>query len=130
MQIKGRLSLIAPFVLRIGIAIVLLWFGVNELMRPHVWTAYVPEIVAQYLPFSVYLFVIFNGVVEVILGFLLVVGYRIRIVSGLVTLHLLLIVLSVGYNDIGVRDFGLFMAALSLFLMEHHPLSMDNRREG
>ena len=54
------------------------------------------------------------AVLDMALGILLILVVWTRIVAVIAALHLLSIVIGLGYNDIAVRDFGLFMAALAL----------------
>ena len=117
----------APVVLRIAIAFVLLWFGIDELRHPAFWTTYLPKWLLTILPLAPVTLVALNGTVEFMIGLALLIGVRTRTFAALAALHLLAIVLAVGYNDIGVRDFGLFLAAVALFLMARHPLSLDER---
>jgi uncharacterized membrane protein YphA (DoxX/SURF4 family) len=105
----------APVVLRVGVCIVYLWFGFTQLINPAMWTAVLPDY-ASLVPVSAQNLVLINGVSEIILALLLLIGIRVRIISLLLTLHAFHIMTVVGYNAIGVRDFGIFVAVLSVFL--------------
>ena len=111
--------------LRIGLGLVLLWFGISETFDPKTWSSYVPLLVQSLLPITVTTFVMVHGIIEVIFGSLLLIGFAQRIVSVLVSLHLLSILIGVGYNEIGVRDFGLVMAAIALALSEPDAYTLD-----
>jgi uncharacterized membrane protein YphA (DoxX/SURF4 family) len=93
-------------------SIVILWFSVQQLLHTQVWTAYVPDSVAKFLHISAFALVIFNAVFELIFGILLAFGWQTRIVALLLGLHLFDIMWTVGYGEIGVRDFGLAVATL------------------
>lgn len=108
---------IGLFVLRLGLSVVLLWFGMNEVINPSQWTNYVPEYVTKFIPVGVFYFVLINGIIEIALGLMLLLGIATKLISLLVAIHLLAIVFSVGYNEIGIRDFGLAMSALGLFFI-------------
>ena len=114
----------APIVVRLAIALVFLWFGSNQIMAPGEWFGYLPGFVPEQ---SMAMFVTFNGIGEIILGLLLVMGLFTRIVALLLALHLLGIIFFVGYNEIGVRDFGLMLAALSIALQGHDSWCFDAR---
>lgn len=114
----------SPIVLRIGLGLVMLWFGSQQIINPASWVGYLPEWIDK-LPISPTSFVYMNGWFEVILGILLIKGFYTRIVAGLLSLHLLSITLTVGYNEIGVRDFGLSMALISTFLYGSSEWSLD-----
>jgi|TARA_B100001971_G_C17965513_1_gene419644 uncharacterized membrane protein YphA (DoxX/SURF4 family) len=102
-------------VLRIGLALVVLWFGLNQIFDSASWMGYLPGFVFN-LPISAELFVLLNGIAEVVLGGLLLVGLFTRLASGLLFLHLFGISVSLGYNDVMIRDLGLSIAMLSVFL--------------
>lgn len=102
-------------VLRIGLALVFLWFGSNQLLFTKDWLVWLPP-TAFHLPISAEALVMLNGSMEVALGLLLLLGLFTRVVALLLALHLLPIILTVGYNDVGVRDFGLMMAMFSVVI--------------
>jgi len=101
-------------IIRIGLALVLLWFGLDEIINPENWFGYFPNTLVSLLPFSLETFFMINGILEILAGILLLVGFKTRIVAFIVALHLLSITIAIGYNDIGIRDFGLTVMAVSL----------------
>lgn len=111
-------------VLRIGMGLVMIWFGSQQLMSPTSWFGFLPEWTAS-LPISQTTFVLLNGWFEIVAGLLLIAGFYTRIVALLLALHLLGIVFSVGYNPTGVRDFGLTIALFSLTLHGETEWSVD-----
>lgn len=113
--------------LRIGLGILLLLFGMDELRNPENWLGFIPPWLSNLLPFSASTFLKINASVEIIFGALLLLGMFTRIVAFLAALHMLGIVVSVGYNDIGIRDFAIFCAALALFFSESYYFSLDNK---
>ena len=98
--------------LRVGLASVFLWFGVNQLLFPEHFQGYVPLWAAAH---STSLLIV-NGTVEVILGVMLIIGIWTKMSALLLALHLVDIIFSIGYNDIAVRDFGLAVATFTVFL--------------
>ena len=62
---------------------------------------------------------------------MLLLGLGIKLSSLLVAIHLFIIVISVGYNEIGVRDFGLAMSALALFILslQHEPSHLSKKQK-
>ncbi len=112
--------------LRLGLGLVLIWFGVSEILDPVTWSAYVPSLVEPLLPVPVTTFVMVNGGLEIILGGFLILGFYLQLTSIIVALHMFFIVLGVGYNEIGVRDFGLFMAAVALAVSEDLRYTLDS----
>lgn len=106
----------APVVLRIGISLVFLWFGWQQLSDTSLWAPVIPAFYTDLSGLSPETFVLINGWFEVVFGFLLLLGAFTRPVAFLLMLHMLHVTFTVGYNGVGVRDFGLSMAAISVFL--------------
>jgi uncharacterized membrane protein YphA (DoxX/SURF4 family) len=105
----------APSLLRISIALVFLWFGLNQLLNSSAWLAWLPSWMSSLslLPTTI---ILLNGLFETVLGLLLLMGFLVRPVALLLSLHLFGIVFSIGYNDIAVRDVGLALATFVVFL--------------
>ncbi len=100
-------------ILRITLAVVFLWFGVQQLYVPTEWAGFVPEFLGKVM--SPAIFVLLNGVVEVLFGMLLLSGFYVRFVSFILAIHLFGIAISMGYTPIMVRDVGLSLATLAVF---------------
>ncbi|MBI2572342.1 DoxX family membrane protein [Candidatus Woesearchaeota archaeon] len=117
----------APAVLRISISLVFLWFGLNQLILPDNFMGYLPDFLLQldYAKTLIY----FNGAAEVILGTMLLIGFLVRPVALLLALHLLTIAIGLGYNDIMIRDLGLTLATVSIFLGGADIWTIDSRRK-
>ena len=101
-------------VLRIGIAYVLFWFGINQLIAPERWVYFLPETLRALFPVSPEVLVLINGGVEVVFGCLILFGIWLRVSALLMGLHLLAIAISLGNSPSGARDFGLALATLAL----------------
>ncbi|MBL7056377.1 DoxX family protein [Candidatus Woesearchaeota archaeon] len=132
-------------IIRIGIALVLLWFGIHQLINPESFLSYVPEALYQHptemmhehslqmmhnieKP-SVHFLVMGNGVFETIAGLFLLLGFYTRIIAFVTFLHLFLIALSLGYNDLMIRDLGLSIMLLSLVFSGAGKFSLDNKKK-
>ena len=109
------MSKYASIVLRTGIAIVFLWFGFSQISKPVQWTLMVPDY-ASLIPLSTITMIYLNGILEIVFAALLLLGLYTRITSLLLALHLFHIVTIVGYGAVGIRDFALALATLSIFL--------------
>ena len=118
----------APVIVRIGISLVYLWFGINQLVNPGAWISWVPDYAVKLAPFPVTTLVLINGGLETILGFFLFLGLWTRIVAGILSLHALHLLSVVGYGAIGTRDFGIMMAIISVFLNGPDVFSFDDWR--
>lgn len=120
----NRRAKFAPVFVRFAISLVVLWFGVNQLSNPEQWISQLPEWTTK-LPVSQVGLIYFNGWFELVFGLALFVGFYTRLSAFLIAIHLLHITITVGYSAIGVRDFGLAISALSVFLSGSDIWSID-----
>jgi uncharacterized membrane protein YphA (DoxX/SURF4 family) len=110
-----KLERYAKPVLRIGMGLVFLYFGYQQLTNTALWTGFVPDFALAF-GFAAEKIVLINSFFELSFGVLLLLGLFTRIVSFVLALHLFVISFSLGFNDLGVRDFGLAVATLVVFL--------------
>ncbi|MFZ2150333.1 MAG: DoxX family membrane protein [Minisyncoccia bacterium] len=120
-----KMKVIAPTIVRTGVALVILWFGVQQLIDTNAWVGLIPSWATSLSGFEASTLVIINGSMEIVIGTLLLLGFFTTIIGLLSALHLLLITYVVGYNGVGVRDFGLAMGAISTFLYGADSFSLD-----
>jgi len=108
---------------RISISLVFLWFGLNQIFDSTNFLGYLPDFIlnSDYATAAV----ITNGIFETIFGSLLLVGFLTRFSSLVLGVQLLIITVSLGYNDIMIRDLGLSLVTLSLVLGGKHKWSLD-----
>jgi uncharacterized membrane protein YphA (DoxX/SURF4 family) len=118
----SRYARYAPALVRYALALVFLTFGIMQLVDAGSWLGYVPSFVPIDARTAVYL----NGVADAVFGILLALGVWTRIVALLAALHLLGITLSLGFNEIAVRDFGLSLALISVVLHGPDALCLGN----
>ena len=116
----------SPIILRIGISLVFLWFGLTNIFTPDNLVVYLPEF-AFSLSIQPTTIMLINGIFETIFGFLLLIGLFTRTSSFLLTIHLLIIALSLGYNDITIRDLGLAIATFAIFIHGKDKWCLDNK---
>jgi uncharacterized membrane protein YphA (DoxX/SURF4 family) len=128
-SLSKKMTIIAPATVRIGLSLVFLWFGSQQILDANVWTGLIPTQVTQLSGISALSFVYMNGAFEIIFGLCLLVGFFTRLSALLLAIHLLGITVTIGYNDVGVRDFGLTMASLSVFLYGADAWSLDRHLE-
>lgn len=62
--------------------------------------------------------VLANGTFDMVMGALIAMNLFTRIVALLAAIHILFITFEIGFNEIGMRDFGLSMATFALFFLE------------
>lgn len=115
----------APVVLRYGLVFVFVWFGISQLVDQARWVSLIPEFVTEMTGLSASTFVIINGSFEILAAILLAFGIQIRIVAGLLALHMFTIVIDLGLTAVGVRDIGLVFACLSVALHGADKYSFD-----
>lgn len=108
---------LGAYILRLGLAVVFLWFGFSQLFDSLSWVAIVPSWAVDLIHLPPAMIVLANGIFEVVLGSLLAMGFLVRIVSLLLALHLAVIVFDIGFSATGVRDFGLVVSSFVLFLI-------------
>lgn len=98
--------------LRIGLVLVYIYFGISQLMDPLAYSSFVPGwgIISFLDPTTI---VYFNAIFELVFAVLLLTGVWSKWVSIILGVHLGVITLAVGFNPIGVRDFGLTLATFA-----------------
>lgn len=101
-------------ILRYGMALVFLYFGISQIVDTANFLGYLPNFLFN-TSFASTLILI-NGVFEIIASILLIIGYKTRIVATILALHLALITFEVGWSQTGIRDFGLTIATTAIAL--------------
>ncbi|MBS3094824.1 DoxX family protein [Candidatus Pacearchaeota archaeon] len=110
-------------ILRISLSLVFLFFGISQIYNPASWTGFVPSFVSSIITPGTAILI--NGFVEIFFGLLLIFGLYTRFSSLILGLHLFGIAFSIGFNPLGIRDFGLALATLSIFFSEPDKLCLD-----
>ena len=116
------------FVARIGIAAVFLWFGIDKFVHTINWIGWVPEWMQALIPMSMTNFMYVQGIIEAVIGLLLLIGYNVRFAGLLAVLTLAgveIAMVGTGQAEMMLRDAGLLAASLSLFLTGSDCLSID-----
>ena len=116
----------APIVVRYGIGIVFLLIGLDQAFKPESWTSWLPSF-ASNLPISGETFFFLTGIFNTIVGVLLLIGLFTRIAAFLAALHLVGVMMTIGYNDVFIRDLGLFLMAISVLFFGADKFCLDNR---
>ena len=106
--------------LRLGLAIVFLWFGIDKILHSAYWlNAWVPQGVQAFIArFSLtgVQFVYLNGIFEILVGLSLVTGVFAKLFSALAILFLIGVLIFAGISEVTIRDFGLIGGFLSVLL--------------
>jgi len=104
-------------ILRVGLALVYLWFGFSQLFDSLNWVYLVPNWAVNLSHLPPAMIVLANGLFEVIVGTFLIIGFFVRPMTLLYVAHLFVISVEMGISSAGVRDIGLTLSALALFLL-------------
>ena len=115
----------SPVILRIGIAFVFLWFGANQIADTNSWIAYIPSWVTSLSGLSVQTIVYMNAAFEILFGTALLFGFYTRFVAFFLMLHMIDITFTVGFDSIGIRDLGLSVAMIVIWLNGSDFFSLD-----
>ena len=119
----------AVLILRIGIGLVFLLFGIDKLRRPLNWVIYLPADMGQAIQnsglVSVVQFLGIQGFIEAALGFHLIVGCLGRWTALGCSVLLMAIISVIGFGETGIRDVGLLSAALALTFLGPGDWSID-----
>ena len=122
---KESMRSLAPAVVRVGVAVVFIWFGYQQVINAAPWTVLVPSWLPSLSGIDAINFIYFNAFFEIIFGLCLFLGLFTRVVGFFLALHMMQITYLVGYNDVGVRDFGLSLATIGVFLYGVSDWSLD-----
>ncbi len=106
--------------IRIGLAAVFLWFGVNKFIQPQSWVdAWMPQW-AQHAALAVGMSatnaVFLLGIFEVLVAISLATGFFTRAFASAAAVFLLVVLVVSGLNGIVVRDIGLIAALVALVI--------------
>ncbi len=112
-------------VLRIGLAILFLWFGFSQFFDQSMWTSWVPAWAMALTGLEAEMIVLLNGGFEIALGSLLALGLYTRAAATLLGLHLAVLVFEIGLTPIGMRDFAIMAATFALALLPPDHYALD-----
>lgn len=115
-----------PLILRVGLGLVFLVLGANKATRPEIWVGWIPIQLKAFIP-DANQFLIFNGIIEAILGLLLIIGLYTKIAAALSGLFLFFVLLFFGADDITSRDIGLMAMAAAIILLGPGEASVDEK---
>lgn len=102
-------------ILRVGLATTFLWIGILILKDPEAWGGYVSPWAVRLLPVSLSQSLLGTAVLDIAIGFLLLIDFWVVPASAAAALHLIIVLTVSGITDITVRDIGLLAASVALF---------------
>ena len=117
-------------VLRLGLGIVFLVFGLWKATAPVQWVIFLPNWVAGMVADSDSIDALgtlrMMGFVEAVLGLQLLIGLFTKLTAAVCTALLAGIIFHVGLDQVGIRDLGLLFAAVALSISGGGPWSLDH----
>ena len=106
--------------LRLGLAAVFLWFGIDKMFQPAYWlNAWVPQGIQSLIEgFSLtgLQFIYLNGIFEILVGLSMVTGVFMKFFSASAIIFLIGVLVFVGISEVTVRDFGLIGGFVAVVL--------------
>ena len=114
--------------LRIGLGVVFFWFGVDKFIHPDFWIGFIPGYMIPLIPVSLALFNVIQGVVETVVGVLLIIGLWRQVAAifaGLILIPIIVVTFGFGTYDLALRDIGLLSIAVVLAVTPETFLSID-----
>lgn len=110
--------MISYLILRLSLAFVFLWFGIDKFIHPNYWiNAWIPAWFVRILNnfgIEVLSFIYINGIFEVTVGISFILNLFLKVIGFFAVLFLIAVILTNGLNEITVRDIGLFGGILTL----------------
>ena len=105
---------ISEKILRIGLSVVIIWFGISQLINRQIWIGDLPASAFDLSFISTINLVYINGIFETLFGILLLLNQCSKVVSTILAIHMLTIIMHLGYNEIAIRDFAICIGFISL----------------
>ena len=103
-------------ILRVGLAITFLWIGVLIFKQPQAWGGYLQPWAAGLLPFSLSQTMIATAILDIIIGFLLLIDLFVWIAALIGAIHLVVVLTVSGITDITVRDIAILSAIIAIMV--------------
>jgi len=122
MNFKFNKENLGIYILRFGLSIVFLYFGISQILDQSRWIYLVPDRFFNFYINEVLKskLVFVNGIFDIVVALSLLSGIFLKIFSILGFIHLISItIFSLGFTPSGIRDLGLAFAVLALFFLSH-----------
>lgn len=103
-------------ILRVGVAITFLWIGILILKVPEAWGGYLQPWAVGLLPISIEQAMVGTAILDIVIGFFLLIDSFVWFAALVGALHLLLVLTVSGITDITVRDIAILAAAIALMI--------------
>lgn len=104
-------------IMRIGMGITFLWIGILIFRDPEGWGGFIQPWALKLLLVPVRQAMISTAILDMVIGLLLIINRWTWIASALASVHLMIILITAGINEVTVRDIGLLGAAIALAIV-------------
>ena len=102
-------------IVRVGTAITFLWIGVLIFKQPEAWGAALQPWAAGILPVPIGDAMIGTAILDIVIGFFLLVDKYTLVFSAIGFVHLVVVLTVVGIDSITARDIAIAAATLAIF---------------
>lgn len=102
-------------IIRVSLGITFLWVGILIFRDPVYWSGFLDTWMIDLIVIPLSTFMISVAVLDVILGLLLLIDYHAWIAGFLAAVHMALVLITSGIDEVTVRDIGLLGAGLAVF---------------
>lgn len=102
-------------ILRVTVAITFLWIGILIFRDPQFWGGFLQPWAAGLIPIPIEQAMIGTAILDIIVGFFLLIDVFTWIAGLIGTIHLVIVLVTSGIDAVTVRDIGLLGGAFALF---------------
>jgi uncharacterized membrane protein YphA (DoxX/SURF4 family) len=104
----------AYVVLRVGLAITFIWIAAFIFQAPEGWGSFIQPWAQHLLPIPLRQAMLATAVLDLLIGLLLLAGMWTWLAALVGAFHIATVLITVGINDVTVRDVGLLAATAAL----------------
>lgn len=101
-------------ILRVGMGITFLWIGILIFRSPETWGGMLLPWAYNLLPVPIAQAMISTAVLDIVVGLMLLIDYKTWIAGLVGTIHLIIVLVVVGIDEITVRDIALLTGCLAI----------------
>lgn len=105
---------VAYHILRISMAITFLWIGILIFKDPEAWGSFLQPWAQNFLLLPLKQAMIMTAVLDLVVGAFLLIDVLTWLAAIIASVHLVVILVTVGIDAVTVRDIGLLGAAIAL----------------
>jgi uncharacterized membrane protein YphA (DoxX/SURF4 family) len=108
-------------ILRVGLAVTFLWVGILIAKNPLDWGSFIEPWAAGFLPGSLHSAMVATAVMDIVVGFLLLIDFWTWLAALVAAFHLVVVLVVTGIGNVTVRDIGLLAGMLALMADSRPP---------